>query len=52
MNDFVLHKHHQKIQMCSQNLMLKKILALVGIDGTLQILDVPDIVSLTNLYIN
>ena len=48
MNSLVVQQHHQNVQICSQNLKLKQILATVGINSPLQIQDVPDIPSLTN----
>ena len=50
MNSLVVQQHHQNIQMRSHNLMLKQILDTVGVNVPLQIPDVPDIASLTNIY--
>ena len=49
MNSLVVHQHHQKNQMCSHNLVLKQILATVGVNVPLHIPDIPDIESLTNI---
>ena len=50
MNSLVVKKHHQNVQICSQNLMLKQILATDGVNVPLHIPDVPDISSLANIY--
>ena len=49
MNSLVVYQHHQNVQIRSQNIMLKQILATVGVNVPLQILDVPDIPYLTNI---
>ena len=50
MNNLIVKKHHQNIQMNIQNLMLKQILASVSVNVSLHILGVPDIASLTRIY--
>ena len=50
MNYLVVHHHHQKFQMSSHKLTLKKILASVGVNFPLQNTYVTDIVSLINIY--
>ena len=52
MNTLVTQQHHQNIQMRSQNIMLNKIIATVGVNLPLHIPDVPDISSLTNISKN
>ena len=52
MNYLIVQQHNQNIQMRSQNLMLKQILANVGVNVPLHIPDVPDISSLTNISTN
>ena len=49
MNYLVVQQHHQNIQMRSQNLMLNKILANVGVNVPLHIPDVSDIEYLTKI---
>ena len=49
MNSLVVQQHHQNVQICSQNLMLKQILATAGINAPLHIPDVPDISSVTDI---
>ena len=51
-NYLVVQQHHQNIQMRGQNLMLKQILANVGVNVPLQIPYVPDISSCTNISTN
>ena len=48
-NSLVIHKHHQNIQMRSQNLMLNQILDSIGVNVPPQIPYVPDIASLTEI---
>ena len=43
MNYLVVQQHHQNVQILSQNLMLKQILATAGVNVSLHIPDVPDI---------
>ena len=43
MNSLVVQQHHQNVQIRSQNLMLRQILATVGVNVPLHIPDVPDI---------
>ena len=52
MNSLDVQQHHQNIQIRSQNIMLKKIPATVGVNAPLQIPYVPDIASITNSYTN
>ena len=52
MNYFVLHKNNQNIQMHSHNIMLKQILASVGVNAPLHIPDVPGIAYLTHISTN
>ena len=47
MNSLVVHQHHQSIQMYSQNLMLKQILATIGVNVPPHISDVPGFTSFT-----
>ena len=49
MNSLVAQQHHQNVEIRSQNLMLKQILATSGVNIPLHIPDVPDISSLTNI---
>ena len=49
MNSLVVQQHHQNVQIRSQNLMLKKILANAGVNVSLHITDVPDISSVTDI---
>ena len=49
MNSLVVQHHHQNIQMRSQNLTLKQILANVGVNVPIHIPGVPDIALLTNI---
>ena len=49
MNYLVVLQRHQNIQMRIQNLMLNQIRATVGVNVLLQIPDVPDFASLTNI---
>ena len=49
MNSLVVQQHHQNVHICSQNLMLKKILATDGVNAPLHITDVPDIPYLTKI---
>ena len=51
-NYLVVQQHHQNIQMRSQNLMLKQILATVGNNVPLQIPDVTNIQSFTKISTN
>ena len=50
MNYLVVHEHHQDIQMCSHNVMLKKILASAGVNIPIHNPDGPDIAYLTSIY--
>ena len=50
MNYLVIQQHHQNVHICSQNLMLKQILATSGVNVSLHIPDVPDISSVTDIY--
>ena len=43
MNDLVVQQHHQNVQICSHNLMLKQLLATSGVNVSIHIPDVPDI---------
>ena len=52
MNYLIVQHNHQNIQIRSQNIMLKKIPATVGVNAPLQIPYVPDIASITNSYRN
>ena len=47
MNSMVVQQHNQNVQIRSQNLMLKKLLATAGVNVYLHIPDVPDISSVT-----
>ena len=49
MNSLVVQKHHQNVQIRSQNLTLKKLLATAGVNISLHIPDVPDISSVTDI---
>ena len=49
MNSLVVQQHHQNIQICSQNIMLKQILGTVGVNISLHIPDVPAISSVTDI---
>ena len=49
MNYLVVQQHFQNIQICSQNIMLNQILAIVSVNVPLYILYVPYIASLTNI---
>ena len=49
MHSLVVQQHHQNIQIRSQNLMLKQILATAGVNVSLHILGVPDISSVTDI---
>ena len=49
MNSMVVQQHHQEVQIRSQNLMLKQLLATSGVNVSLQIPDVPDISSVTDI---
>ena len=49
MNSLVVEQHRQNVQICSQNLMLRQILASAGVNVPIHIPDVPDISSLTNI---
>ena len=50
MTSLVVQQHHQNIQICSQNIVLKQILAYAGFNVHLHIPCVPDIASFTNIY--
>ena len=45
----VVHQHNQNVQICSQNILLKQILATVGVNVPLYIPDGPDIASPANI---
>ena len=49
MNSLVVKQHHQNVQIRSQNLMLKQLLATAGVNVFLHIPDVPDISSVTDI---
>ena len=49
MNSLVVQQHHQNVQICSQNLMLKQLRATAGVNVSLHIPDVPDISSVTDI---
>ena len=49
MNYLVVQKHHQNVQIRSQNIMLKQILYTFSVNVTLHIPDIPDIAYLTNI---
>ena len=49
MNSVVVQQHHQKVQICSQNLMLKQLLSTAGVNLSLHIPDVSDISSVTDI---
>ena len=49
MNSLVVQQHHQNVQIRSQNIMLKQLLATAGINVSLHIPDVPDISSVTDI---
>ena len=49
MNSLVVQQHHQNVQIRSQNLMLKQLLATAGVNVPLHITDVPDISSVTDI---
>ena len=52
MNSLVVQQHHQNIQIRSQNLMLKQLLANASVNFSLHITDVPDISSVTDISIS
>ena len=52
MNYLIVQQHNQNIQMRSQNIMLKQIIASVGVNVPLHIPDVPDIASIKNISTN
>ena len=52
MNSLVVQQHHQNVQICSHNLMLKQLLATSGVNVSLHIPDVPDISSVTDISTN
>ena len=49
MNSLVVQQHHQNVQIHSQNIMLKQILATAGVNVSIHIIDVPDTSSVTNI---
>ena len=49
MNYLIVQQHHQNVQIRSQNLVLKQILATAGVNVTIHIPDVPDFSSPTNI---
>ena len=49
MNSLVVQQHHQNVQIHSQNLMLKQLLATAGVNVYLRIPYVPDISSVTEI---
>ena len=49
MNSLVVQHHHQNVQACSQNLLLKQILATANVNVPIHIPDVPDISSVTDI---
>ena len=49
MNYLVVQQHHQNVQIRSQNLMLKQLLATAGFNVSLHIPYVPDISSVTDI---
>ena len=49
MNYLVVHQHHQNVQIHSQNLMLKQLLATSSVNVSLHIPYVPDISSVTGI---
>ena len=49
MNSLVVQQHHQNVQIRSQNLMLKELLATACVNVSLHIPDVPDISSVTDI---
>ena len=49
MNSLIAQQHHQHVQICSHNLMLKQLLATSGVNVSLHIPDVPDISSVTDI---
>ena len=51
-NSLVVQHNHKNIQMHNHNLMLKKIIAAVGINVSPDITDVPDIPSIFNISNN
>ena len=49
MHSLFVQQHHQNVQIRSQNLMLKQLLATAGVNVSLHIPDVPDISSVTDI---
>ena len=49
MNSLVVQQHHQNVQIHSQDLMLKQLIATVSVNVSLHIPDVPDISSVTDI---
>ena len=49
MNSLVVQHHHQNVQIRSQNLMLKQLIATAGVNVSLHIPDVPDVSSVTDI---
>ena len=49
MNSLVVQKYHQNVQIRSQNLMLKQLLATAGVNVSFHIPYVPDISSVTEI---
>ena len=49
MNSLVVQQHHQNVQIRSQNLILKQLLATASVNVSLHIPDVPDISSVTDI---
>ena len=49
MNYLVVQQHNQNVQIFSQNLMLKQLLATAGVNVSLHVPDIPDISSVTDI---
>ena len=49
MNSLVVQQHHQNVQIRSQNLMVKQLLATAGVNVSLHIPDIPNISSVTDI---
>ena len=49
MNSLIVQQHHQKFQICIQNLMLKQLLATASVNVSIHIPDVPYISFITDI---
>ena len=49
MNSLVVQQHYQNVQICSQNLMLKQLLATAGVNVSPHVPDVTDVSSVTDI---